>query len=119
MDRTFTLDEARALLEALRPDLERIVDIRAELAGKARDHNAGRDVAVADIKALEARMSQLLDGLGPRGVEVKGYAPLLLDFPVRHGNSVVLACWLENEPALEWYHDLDVGFMGRRRFDPT
>lgn len=118
MDRTFTLDEARALLDQLRPDLERIVAIRADLATKARDHNAGRDVAVADIKALEARMSQLLDGFAPRGVDVKGYAPLLLDFPVRLDDGVVLACWLENEPGLDWYHDLDTGFMGRRRI-PT
>lgn len=117
MDRTFTLEQARTLLEELRPDLDRIVDIRADLATLARDHNAGMDVAVADIKALEARMSQLLDQLGPRGVEVKGYAPLLLDFPVHHDGGVVLACWLENEPALAWYHDASIGFMGRRRFD--
>lgn len=117
MDRTFSLDEARDLLDELRPDLERIVEVRAELATKARDHNAGKDVVVADIKALEARMSQLLDALGPRGVDVKGYAPLLLDFPVRLDDGVVLACWLENEPALEWYHELDIGFMGRRRLE--
>lgn len=115
MQATFTLDEARALLAELRPDLDRIVAVRAELALRARDHNAGEDVAVADIKALEARMSQLLDSLPVKGVEVKGYAPLLLDFPVEHDGRIILACWLENEPALEWYHDLDVGFMGRRR----
>jgi hypothetical protein len=49
------------------------------------------------------------------GVEVKGLAPLLLDFPAEFDGVPVLLCWLEGEQRLDWYHRLDLGFAGRRR----
>ena len=49
------------------------------------------------------------------GIEVKGWAPVLVDFPAVLDGQDVLLCWLEGEPALEWYHRVDLGFAGRRR----
>lgn len=114
MDRTFTLDEARTVLGDMRPALDELVEVRAELATRAHEHNRGAQVSIADIKALEARMGELLDGCRARGVQVKGYAPLLLDFPMEVGNRTVLLCWLEGEDELGWYHETATGFMGRR-----
>jgi hypothetical protein len=114
VDRTFTLDEARAVLDEMRPALDELVEVRADLATLAHDHNAGEPVAIPDIKALEARMGELLDGCRARGVQVKGYAPLLLDFPMEVGDRTVLLCWLEVEDRLDWYHETATGFMGRR-----
>ncbi len=51
------------------------------------------------------------------GVELKGWAPLLLDFPADLDGVPVLLCWLEGDRALEWYHRADLGFMGRRRLE--
>jgi hypothetical protein len=43
-------------------------------------------------------------------------APLLVDFPgALDDGTPVLLCWLEGEPALDWYHRLDLGYAGRRR----
>ncbi len=117
MDRTFTLAQARTTLAEMRGALDELVEVRADLATKAHAHNAGEDVSIPDIKALEARMGELLDGCRARGVEVKGYAPLLLDFPMEVDGRVVLLCWLEGEDELGWYHELDTGFMGRRPLD--
>lgn len=115
MDRTFRLEEARQTLEQLRPALDELVAVRAELATKAHAHSRGEEVAIPDIKALEARMGELLDGCRARGVELKGYAPLLLDFPVEVAGRTVLVCWLEGEHELDWWHETATGFMGRRR----
>lgn len=115
MERTFTIDEARALLGELRGVLDELVHLRADLATGAHAHNAGVNVSVADIKALEARMGEVLDGLRARGIQVKGYAPLLLDFPMEVGDRTILLCWLEGEDDLAWYHEVATGFMGRRR----
>ena len=115
MDRTFSLEEARRTLAEVRPALDEVVEVRAELATKAHAHNRGDDVAIPDIKALEARMGELLDGCRARGVQVKGYAPLLLDFPSEVGGRTVLLCWLEGEDELAWWHETATGFMGRRR----
>lgn len=114
MDRTFSLEQAQQVLASLRPHLDELVTVRADLATMARDHNAGEQVPIPDIKALEARMGELLDGITARGVELKGYAPLLLDFPMPVGDRTVLLCWLEGDTDLAWWHESDTGFMGRR-----
>ena len=117
MDPTFTLETARTTLDEMRGSLDELVEVRAELATRAHAHNAGADVSIPDIKALEARMGELLDGVRARGVQVKGYAPILLDFPMEVDGRVVLLCWLEGEAHLGWYHELETGFMGRRPLD--
>jgi len=45
---------------------------------------------------------------------VKGFAPLLLDFPGEHDGEPVLWCWVEGEADIRWYHRADCGFAGRR-----
>ncbi len=117
MDPTFTLDQARRTLDDVRGSLDELVEVRAELATRAHAHNVGADVSIPDIKALEARMGELLDGVRARGVQVKGYAPILLDFPMEVDGRVVLLCWLEGEDHLGWYHEPETGFMGRRPLD--
>lgn len=114
MPRTFTRQDANALLPDIRERADRLVAVRAELVGTTRAHNSGEDVAIPDIKALEANMGELLDGFRAWGLEVQGYAPLLLDFPSTLDGQDVFLCWLENEPAVDWYHRVDHGFMGRR-----
>lgn len=117
MEHTFTLDEARQVLAEIREPLDEVVEIRAELASRAHAHNSGQTQSIPDLKALEARMGELLDSVRARGVEVKGYAPLLLDFPMEHEDRTILLCWLEGEDQLAWFHETELGFMGRRRLD--
>lgn len=115
MARTFSLDEARALLDDVAERAGRLVMVRADLVGATRAHNSGEAVAIPDIKALEATMGDLLDGFRAWGLEVLGYAPLHLDFPGSRDGDDVAWCWLENEADIGWYHQADHGFMGRRR----
>jgi hypothetical protein len=112
--RTFSLDEANALVPDIRERAGRLVAVRADLVGATRAHNSGQDVAIPDIKALEATMGDLLDGFRAWGLAVQGYAPLLLDFPSTRDGDDVFLCWLENEPEVAWFHAVDQGFMGRR-----
>ena len=114
MDRTFSLAEARTVLADMRPALDELIEVRADLATRAHRHNRGETVPIPDIKALEARMGELLDGVRARGVQVKGYAPLLLDFPMEVGDGTVLLCWLEGDDDIAWFHEPELGFMGRR-----
>ncbi|HSP37988.1 MAG TPA: DUF2203 domain-containing protein [Frankiaceae bacterium] len=114
----FTLEEARATLEELRPDLDAFVDLRAdaaELAAALRTGEPSRLGGRPELKALEATIDEVLTRIQQTGVEVKGFAPLLLDFPSDLDGVDVLLCWLEGDGALEWYHRTDLGFLGRRR----
>jgi hypothetical protein len=115
VQRVFTLAEARATLADLRSELDEVVRLRADLveaAESVRSDDGG--VGLADLKGMEARLSELVDGFGARGIQIKGWAPLLLDFPTLHDGREILWCWLEGEDDIGWYHDAAHGFAGRR-----
>jgi hypothetical protein len=63
---------------------------------------------------MQARLSELLGWFPAQGLDVKGIAPLLLDFPAELSGEPVLLCWLEGEEELRWYHKAQHGFAGRR-----
>lgn len=114
----FTLAEARETLVELRPDLDAFVELRAdaaELAAAVRNGEPSRLGGRPELKALEARIDEVLTRIQQTGVEVKGFAPLLLDFPADLDGEDVLLCWLEGDVGLDWYHRADLGFLGRRR----
>jgi hypothetical protein len=102
---------------ALRPRLDDLVVVRADLAELRADLSSrgiSRLGGLAEAKALEARMFAALEQVAEHGIEIKGYAPLLLDFPGERDGQPVLWCWLEGDPEITWYHRLDCGFAGRR-----
>lgn len=111
----FTVAEARAMLPEIRERAERLVTVRADLVTSTANHNAGIPTSVAEIKAFEANMGDLLDGFRAWGLKVAGYAPLLLDFRTEMDGVPAWLCWLENEDDIAWWHGDEVGFMGRRR----
>ncbi len=116
----FTLEEARQVLAELRPALDELVAVRADAAELAAALRAGTPSplgGLAEQKAYEARLDELMTQVQHTGVELKGWAPLLLDFPADVDGVPVLLCWLEGDRALEWYHRADLGFMGRRRLE--
>lgn len=69
---------------------------------------------MAEAKAIEARLYAELEQIAAIGVQVKGWAPLLLDWPGVRDGVPVLWCWLEGEAQLAWYRRLECGFAGRR-----
>jgi hypothetical protein len=112
-----TLAQARAALAELRPRLSNLLRLRADLAELRADLAASGGSALggmAEAKGLEARLYAELERLAATGAQVKGYAPLLLDWPGVRAGVPVLWCWLEGEADVEWYHRLDCGFPGRR-----
>lgn len=116
MTRYFSLEEAQQLVPTVLAIADELLPVRAELALRMHERREGGG-GLAEIKALEARVSDLLDRLTSEGIQVKGYAPLLVDLPHRAGDRELLLCWLEGERELDWYHDAALGFMGRRRLD--
>ena len=114
----FTPDEARTELARLRPALDEIVAVRAdmvELSAALTPGGAPTPLGgLPERKAAEARLDQLMTEVQQSGAELKGVAPLLIDFPATLDGVPVLLCWLEGEAELGWYHRADLGFAGRR-----
>jgi hypothetical protein len=118
VDRIFTLEEARLLLPDLLAKADDVVQVRADLVEVQSALNLGTDSPLGGLpeaKALEARLSEALGWFTATGLDLKGIAPLLLDFPARLDGEAVLLCWLEGERELRWYHKPEHGFAGRRR----
>jgi hypothetical protein len=115
----FTVAEARQVLLDLLPTLQRFIALRAdaaELGSSIRGQSLG---GAMELHELNQRLERLMRTIQETGVQVKGWAPLLMDFPADLDGEPVLLCWLEGDLGLAWYHKADVGFPGRRplRFD--
>jgi len=115
----FTLDEARSELARLRPVLDEIVRLRADMvelsAALAVPGERSPLGGLPERKAVEARLNELMTEVQETGAELKGVAPLLVDFPADLDGTPVHLCWLEGETDLRWYHRQDLGFAARRR----
>ena len=118
MDRSFTLAEARAMMPEVLKRANELVELRASLIEVQTALAAGDSSPLGGLpeaKAYQAQLSELVGWFTGEGLELKGIAPLLLDFPSEVDGEPVLLCWLEGERELGWYHKLAHGFAGRRR----
>jgi hypothetical protein len=117
VEQIFTVQEARELMPAVLARASELVTARADLAELQADLRRQLPSPLGGLpeaKGLEARLGELVAWFPEQGLEIKSYAPLLLDFPAVFGDEPVLLCWLEGETELGWYHRLDCGFAGRR-----
>jgi hypothetical protein len=120
MDRSFTLAEARALLPGVLARADELIEVRASLIEIEAALAAGERSQLGGLpeaKGYQARLSELVGWFSAEGLELKGIAPLLLDFRSEIDGEPVLLCLLEGERELGWYHKLAHGFAGRRRID--
>ena len=120
MSRTFTIAEAQALLPLVIDRAAQIIQLRADLSDAQLALQRGEPATVGgipEIKAVEARLQEALDWFGTHGIDVKGIAPLIIDFPSHHEGEPTLLCWLEGETEIAWHHPPATGFMGRRPLD--
>lgn len=129
--RYFTVEEALAALEEVRPLVERmateassLASARAALDGlrrKAAGNGGGIDAgsAAASASTLERAaeaVRELLLRLEELGVQVKDVDRGLVDFPAVHPQTgeTVLLCWHLGEPTIAYWHGADEGYAGRK-----
>ncbi|GIG60222.1 hypothetical protein Lfu02_45940 [Longispora fulva] len=112
-----TLGEARRILAGLLPHIHNLIALRADFAELQADLAADGTSplgGLAEAKSLEARLFATVEHLAAHGAQVKGFAPVLLDFLGERDGRPVLWCWLEGDPDIYWYHRQDAGFAARR-----
>lgn len=131
--KTFTLDEAQALLPVLESLLKRAIESKQAAAIAETDLSelarriylsGGMRVDAAKVAKMRAEMEEYLKNVRESiaeidaiGVQVKDLETGLLDFPYRLEDEVVLLCWRMGEPAIEHWHTADAGFKGRQPVD--
>jgi len=115
--RVYTVEQAQQTLRSLRPLVEDLIVVRADATelGMAIHQGVPSPLGgLPELKAAQARLDELVSALLAEDVQLKGIAPVLLDFPAEVDGLPVLLCWLEGDPDLGWYHRADLGFAARR-----
>lgn len=131
--KTFTLDEAQALLPVLESLLKRAIEgrrsaevVEARLADLSRRIylSGGMRIetraVVRERNELEDHLKQVRETVAEIdaiGVQVKDIQSGLLDFPCRIDDEVVLLCWKLGETTIDHWHKMDTGFKDRQPID--
>ena len=117
--RTFTREEADALLPELRERLERIREARRvilasteRITSKAPVNGGGPETE--DHRQALASLREELERVTANGVVLRDPESGLVDFPAERDGERVYLCWRLGEDAVTFWHPLDTGFGGRR-----
>jgi hypothetical protein len=118
----FTVEEANALLPKLRKLLDDLALHRDALREKAphlepilRAAGANGGSRVGSEYAVEAYNLYLaIERIQKLGVLLKDLDMGLLDFPHERDGSVVFLCWHPPEERVQYWHEVEAGYAGRR-----
>lgn len=132
-ERTFTLEEAQALLPVLESLLRTAItskktmeEVDAELQALAHRVflNGGTFLDVvplarrkAERGKAEQRAKDALAEIDSIGVQVKDLDIGLLDFPCVVEGQIILLCWKLGEKSITHWHGTQEGFAGRKPID--
>ena len=121
--RFFTVAEANAVLPVVRQLISKMLVARQEVldlqpqmwpAVEQAVSNGGSKTVTEATRQIMI-IQDVLQTLYGMGIQVKDMNTGLVDFPAqRHGRTVLL-CWQYDEPAVQFWHDIDTGFAGRQR----
>jgi hypothetical protein len=120
-DRHFTLEEARAerawvteRLAAMRAARERLTDADARRALTAESPGNGGGSLGKQVGEAFVELRSGVDEFNRRGIVLRDLDQGLVDFPaIRDGREVYL-CWIDGEPDIAFWHELDAGYRGRQ-----
>jgi hypothetical protein len=127
--RFFTLDEANALLPALRLALGDVARLRSELERAIVDVGGaeiaagvlqrgerpprGKDAQGARLLAVADQVTDAVERVNAMGCVLKDADAGLVDFYALKDDEPVFLCWQLGEPVVAHWHSLEGGFASR------
>ena len=127
----FTIDHANRMLPLVRRIVEDVVRehaawqdalVELDLVSSA----AASDPGVERITKLERKIQSIArdidafqDELESLGIQLKSRSEGLIDFPSELDGRPMLLCWKLGEPSVQFWHDVDSGFAGRKPLSPS
>ena len=118
----FSIDEANSFVPSLLKDIPKIQKLGAQLDSEFPDVKKAREKAQynggskdgVDYLRIALLFNKMVNDLESKGIILKGISEGLVDFPsVRDGREVYL-CWKVPEKKIEYWHDPQAGFAGRK-----
>ena len=120
--KTFTLEQANALVPTVADLLEHVTDTRNQLVAASESLQSvlqkaggnGGSKAGSEYALLLQHLNALLETFKEWGIELKDIDDGLVDFPSYRDGRIVYLCWKRGETRIEFWHGLDSGFDGRQ-----
>jgi hypothetical protein len=116
----YTREEARALLPDIPLWLKRLETLRESLQkyeGRVEALMASGDAvggeSVNSWVRTVAEIRHVLCEFRKRDIQIKDLSRGLIDFPAIIAGREVFLCWERDEEDIEFWHDLDAGYVGR------
>ncbi len=125
MPQYFTLAEANAALEIIKPLMDEVQQIRNEILKQQPETwdaiqrsagNGGNPTLSKMVKTFD-RLDELLHRVIATGAEVKDINTGLVDFLALRNGQPVYLCWKYGEDEIEFWHEINAGFAGRQRIE--
>jgi len=119
----FTVEQANAALEIIRPLVEQILEIRQAILARqpqvwpvlqnALGNGGNKD---ASLVAEEfGRLQRLVQQVQDSGAVLKDINLGLVDFPALRDGRQVYLCWQYGEERVQYWHEVDAGYAGRQK----
>lgn len=119
----FTIVAANAALpqiiekfKNLQKQKQEVLKLEAELNAQmsASSNFADYVVLKQHLNSAVTKFYGAIEDLESTGVVLKSVEEGLLDFPSKRFDEEVWLCWKEGEKEIKFWHEKDVGFMGRK-----
>ena|ERR1019366_1471762 len=126
MRTSFTVDDANKTLPLLRRIVsdavrdywqwqEKVRQLEAAAADRTIDHpNEDAERLEREAQDLAREIEGYVAEIRQLGVQMKGLDTGLVDFPGEVDGRPVLLCWQLGEDRVQYWHDEESGFAGRR-----
>lgn len=118
----FTLEQANAVMWAIRPLMAEIIEIRQAILDKQPQiwpvvekavGNGGSRAASQAAQEFQ-RLDSLVREIQGTGAVLKDVNAGLVDFPAQRDGREVYLCWQYGEEQVAYWHELDEGYAGRK-----
>jgi hypothetical protein len=122
MTHYFTLTEAKAALQIIKPLMEKIQTIRQKILVQKPEvwpvvekaaGNGGSQAASLLVMDFE-QLDQSVHQIQATGAVLKDINLGLLDFSAWRADHEVYLCWKYGEQNIEYWHEIEAGFAGRQ-----
>ncbi|SHK20813.1 DUF2203 domain-containing protein [Thermocrinis minervae] len=115
----FDLQQAREILPLIKAIVSEVVDKRSELYLLEERLEEEQDpleklYIESQIRELDQDIRRGLQKIEALGGVIKGLDPILVDFLSFHENRYIWLCWKEDEEDINYWHELNEGFAGRK-----
>lgn len=121
----YSLAEAQEMIPEVKGWLDRLFQIQNELTvcepALVKLMKSGNDVGGAEVNncvRLRLEFTDIIQKFQDNEIQIKDLEKGLIDFPAIMEGREVFLCWHKGEVDIEYWHDIEAGFMGRQKISP-